>query len=94
MPPSEPIEEDLPTVHGLPGPDPHTRRYAHDHVHQILDHEHLELGPPVRSLPLRARYRILLLAHVLGPRVHPRVEVHVLVEETRQDYQGWNSVQY
>lgn len=94
MPPPEPVKEHLPAVHGLPRPDPHARSDPHDHVHQVLDHEHLELGPPVRALRLRAGYRVLPPAHVLGPRVHPRVEVHVLVEEAREHYERRHRVQY
>lgn len=90
----KPVEEHLPTVHSFPRPDPHTGSDPHDHVHQILDHENLELGPSVRAFALRTRYRVLLLAHVLRPRVHPRVEIDVLVEEARQHDEGGNGVEH
>lgn len=94
MSPFETIEENFPAMHGLAGPYPNTRGDSHYHIHQILYHENLELGSSVYVFLPRTRDGILALpTHVLGPRVHPRVEINVLIEQAGYDNQCWHRVQ-
>lgn len=96
MPPLQPVEKHPPTMNSFSRPDPHAGRDPNNHVHQVLDHEHLELRPTVRFPALRTGNGELrpVLAHILGPGDHPGVEVDVLVEEARDDDECWHGVEH
>lgn len=100
--PFQMVEKLLPSRYSLTGPDPEATRNAHDHGHQVLDHEHFELGlgPDVfLAVSERAGYRVQGLwsrsrAHLHVPGEHPLVEVGLLVEEASYDQHSWNGVQH
>lgn len=95
MPALYPVEEHLPTVDGLPRPNPNAGRDADYHRHQIFDHEHLEPGVALRMHVPGTRYSVLgYLAHILVPSHHPILEVGVLVDEARDHDQGRQGVQH
>lgn len=94
VPPLDPVEEHLPTVHGLPGPYPHAGSDPHNHRHEVLHHEDLEPGVPLHLyVPGTGDGVLGDLAHVLVPSGHPLLEVGVLVDEARDDDEGRQGVE-
>lgn len=89
------IEEHFPTVHCLPRPYPDAGSDAHDHGHEVLDHEHLKPGVALGVDVSRTGHGVLgYLAHVLVPGGHPVLEVGVFVNEARYHDQSWQGVEY
>lgn len=57
---AESVVEAAPRLQGLAGPDPEASGDAHDHGHQVLDHEDGEVGTHGREVAGRAGYRVAL----------------------------------
>ena len=81
-------------------PDPEAARDAHNHGHQVLDHEHFEVRFPTkiaRPIAHRARYGVESLgsrsrAHFHIPCEHPVVEVGLFVEKAGDNDKGGHCV--
>lgn len=81
-------------MHSFAGPDPHAGGDAHDHRHQVLDHEYLEPRVVFPVHLLRTRNGVVwVFADIAQPRDHPVVEEEVFVEQAGDHNQGGNGVE-
>lgn len=86
------MEELLPTVERLAGPDPEAGGDPDDETHEVLDHKHLEVGltPHVPTQWTGDGVDVVARTHVHVPRGHPVVEVALLVEQAGDHDQCWH----
>lgn len=57
---AESVVEAAPRLQSLAGPDPEASCDAHDHGHQVFDHEDGEVGAHGREMAGRAGHRVAL----------------------------------
>jgi len=83
------MEKLLPTGKRLLRPYPEAASNAHNHRHEVFDHENLEIGFTTKianALAERTRQRVEYLqarsrAHLQVPRKHPLIEIRLLIEK-------------